>query len=319
MTARGPYKSRHPAGSFGDLILAFYQSPIYRDWSENTLRKNDRFLRALMASQSRNMVAEMTRGDIIRARDELADVPGTANNWLKLMRVLLDYAVDLEMVDRNVARDNVGWLRPKAPGGFRQWQEHEIEAFLDHWTIGTIAHRVLTLALCTGAARVDLVRLGWHSIRGDRIRYQRQKTRRGTEEVWIDLPIMPVLAELLPTIPRYRMTFLETERGQRRSDTSLTNDMSLWCLKAGLGDPDENGRFLNMHGLRKAVGRRLAEAGCSPHEIMACLGHKDIKSALPYTRAYDRTKSADSAAEKMATSKPSNVTKLHLERKASDS
>ncbi|WP_074962614.1 tyrosine-type recombinase/integrase [Jannaschia rubra] len=28
------------------------------------------------------------------------------------------------------------------------------------------------------------------------------------------------------------------------------------------------------HGLRKATRRRLAEAGCTPHEIMAISGHR---------------------------------------------
>ena len=33
------------------------------------------------------------------------------------------------------------------------------------------------------------------------------------------------------------------------------------------------------HGLRKAAGRRLAEAGCSAREIMAVLGHKTLSEA----------------------------------------
>src|SRR5262249_53533281 len=33
------------------------------------------------------------------------------------------------------------------------------------------------------------------------------------------------------------------------------------------------------HGLRKAAGRRLAEAGCTAHEIMAVLGHTTLTEA----------------------------------------
>ena len=33
------------------------------------------------------------------------------------------------------------------------------------------------------------------------------------------------------------------------------------------------------HGLRKAAGRRLAEAGCTAHEIMSVLGHKTLSEA----------------------------------------
>jgi hypothetical protein len=39
------------------------------------------------------------------------------------------------------------------------------------------------------------------------------------------------------------------------------------------------------HGLRKASATRLAEAGCSPHQIMAITGHKSLKEVEVYTKA----------------------------------
>jgi integrase len=42
------------------------------------------------------------------------------------------------------------------------------------------------------------------------------------------------------------------------------------------------------HGLRKTLGRRLADAGCSAHEIMATLGHTTLAEAERYTREADR-------------------------------
>lgn len=42
------------------------------------------------------------------------------------------------------------------------------------------------------------------------------------------------------------------------------------------------------HGLRKAAGRRLADVGCTPHEIMAVLGHKTLAEAERYTRDADQ-------------------------------
>lgn len=310
---RGPYKTKPAAGSFADLILKFYSSPTYRDWAPGTVKRNDRFLRALMAANGRMMVADMTRGDVIAARDSMADTPVAASNWLKCLRALLDYAVDLEIAPTNVARERVKNLRPKAPGGFRTWREDEVDAFLAHWKAGTLPHRVMTLALYTAAARVDLVRLGWPNVRGDRIAYTREKTKRHEDELLVDLPITPPLADLLRTIPRTQMTFLETIRGRPRSALSLTNDMALWVLKAGLGDPDVNGRRLNMHGLRKAVGRRLAEAGCSPYEVAAVLGHRNVSSSEPYTKAFSRKVGATNAAEKMLGA-PTNVQRIR-ERK----
>lgn len=43
-----------------------------------------------------------------------------------------------------------------------------------------------------------------------------------------------------------------------------------WLRKAGLPES------LSLHGLRKAAARRLAEAGCTVHEIQAVTGHKTL-------------------------------------------
>ncbi|WP_215755322.1 tyrosine-type recombinase/integrase [Acetobacter sp. P5B1] len=39
------------------------------------------------------------------------------------------------------------------------------------------------------------------------------------------------------------------------------------------------------HGLRKAAGRRLAEAGCTPHQIASILGHKTLSETMRYTQS----------------------------------
>jgi integrase len=162
------------------------------------------------------------------------------------------------------------------------------------------------LALCTGASRGDLVHLGWPSISGDRISYRRAKTRAK-----VDIPILPDLAAELSQIPLGKMTFLETKDGTVRSAAGLALDMRRWCDEAGIGDKDENGHRLSLHGLRKALGRRLAEAGCSPHEIMACLGQTDIASAAIYTKAYDRAQTAGGAMEKLSSGDGvTNVTRI---------
>src|SRR6266542_2057553 len=47
------------------------------------------------------------------------------------------------------------------------------------------------------------------------------------------------------------------------------------------------GQFM-VNGLRKAAARRLAEAGCSAHEIMAVTGHKTLSEVARYTRAAEQ-------------------------------
>jgi integrase len=56
-----------------------------------------------------------------------------------------------------------------------------------------------------------------------------------------------------------------------------------WFHKAvvAAGLPD----FCTPHGLRKAASRRLAEAGCTPHQIMAVTGHRNLSEVTRYTEA----------------------------------
>ena len=53
------------------------------------------------------------------------------------------------------------------------------------------------------------------------------------------------------------------------------------------------------HGLRKAAGRRLAEAGCSSRELMAVLGHKTLSEAERYTRDADQARLASAAVARL--------------------
>jgi site-specific recombinase XerD len=53
------------------------------------------------------------------------------------------------------------------------------------------------------------------------------------------------------------------------------------------------------HGLRKAAGRRLAEAGCSSRELMAVLEHKTLSEAERYTRDADQARLASAAEARL--------------------
>jgi integrase len=223
---------------------------------------------------------------------------------------LMRYAKRIGYIDADPMATKLESLPPLRPGGHRTWRDDEIAAFRAHWPLGTTARLVFELAAGTGASGVDLVKLGTPNIAGDRIRYRRQKTerRKGPEETpLVDIPILPELAEALALVPE-RMTFLETEWGLPRSQGSLVHKWRAWVAEAGLGAPDRNGRHLSLHGLRKALGRRLAERGASPHIIMAVLGHESIASAQVYTKAYDRARAADAAAELL--SSPHGVTNV---------
>ncbi|MDH2383658.1 tyrosine-type recombinase/integrase [Bradyrhizobium sp. CER78] len=61
------------------------------------------------------------------------------------------------------------------------------------------------------------------------------------------------------------------------------------------------------HGLRKTLGRRMADAGCTAHEIMAVLGHLTLAEAERYTREADRRRGGRRAILKLEDHKANRI------------
>ena len=53
------------------------------------------------------------------------------------------------------------------------------------------------------------------------------------------------------------------------------------------------------HGVRKAAAARLAELGCSDHEIMAIGGWQTLKEVQRYTKGARKRVLSDSAVDKV--------------------
>ena len=53
------------------------------------------------------------------------------------------------------------------------------------------------------------------------------------------------------------------------------------------------------HGLLKTLGRLMADAGCTAHEVMAALGHNSLAEAERYTREADRRRGGKRAVVKL--------------------
>ena len=82
--------------------------------------------------------------------------------------------------------------------------------------------------------------------------------------------------------PEGHLTYIVTKHGKSRSAEAFTTWISDAAERAGL--PSHS----SPHGLRKAACRRLAEAGCTPHQIMAITGHQDLDEVETYTKAVNQ-------------------------------
>lgn len=282
--------SQAPLGSLSRVIESWYKSQQYTALGDSTRRSYRGVAEELRNEHGHRPVAGITRQVVKALMAQKATTPAAANNRLRILRLVLDHAVDdLEIIEANPARE-VKKYATKNPDGHHTWTEDEINQFFDTWPEGSTADLAVALMLYTGAARTDAVQLGPDNIKGGRLQYRRQKMRtRGG--VLVDIPIHPDLARRLDMLPKGRSTFLATQSGAPRSAAGLGNSMRDWSNAAGL----EN---CAAHGLRKACARRLAEAGATPHEIMAVTGHKTLSEVERYTSTVGRADLADRAMER---------------------
>jgi len=227
----------------------------------------------------------MTRERIITGiLQPYAKKPGAALSILKMLRVLIRHAIEIGWLKHD---PSTGIKRPKT-NEMRSWTDTEIAAFEKQWPIGTKERLGFALMLYTGQRRSDVHRMTWADVNAGKIRVAQQKTGRK-----LTIPLHRDLLMVLAAAERNHATIINTEYGKPYT----VDGFSQWIRDAinGAGLPLD----CQPHGLRKAAGRRLAEAGCTAHEIMAVLGHKTLAEAERYTREADQARLATEAMIKL--------------------
>jgi integrase len=277
--------SRTIPGSFNALIVSWYRTDFRR--LKPSTQRHWRYLveKEIRSKHGDKSVARLERKHIKNIMGAMVATPQAANNLLKVLRVLLNYAVDIGMIRSNPA---IGVKSYESHGdGFHTWTEDEIPRFEERHSIGTKARLAFALLLYTGQRRSDVIRLGWQHVQqrvdGDVIAVRQKKTDKP-----LLIPIHPELARALAAVPKTNMTFLINERSTPFEPEGFSNWFRRRCNEAGLPQ-------CSAHGLRKAAGRKMAEAGCSANQIAAVLGHASLQEVARYTKAADQERLARQA------------------------
>jgi integrase len=106
----------------------------------------------------------------------------------------------------------------------------------------------------------------------------------------LEIPVHAVLAQVIAETSTGNLTFLTTQFGKPFTAPGFGNWFREQCNDAGLP-------HCSAHGLRKATARRLAEAGCTEHEIASITGHASLREIVRYTKAADQRRLARSAID----------------------
>src|SRR5262245_41949949 len=114
--------------------------------------------------------------------------------------------------------------------------------------------------------------MGAQHVRGGALHVKQEKTG-----AVLAIPMHHELEAIIASTRSGHLTFLTTARGGPLSASGFSHWFRKECDRAGLPN-------CSAHGLRKAAARRLAEAGCTAHEIGATTGHTSLSELGRYTR-----------------------------------
>lgn len=248
--AKGPQEKAAKAvpGSFHELLQAYFASPDYQSLSLVAKGNYRRILEGFAKQHGDKPVALLGHPQLIKILGKMGDRPQAANNLLKRLRTLLQFGVKTGLLLSNPAIGVKGFK--VATDGLHSWSEAEIFKFEKCHPTGSKARLALLLLLTLGQRKSDVVKLGPANVQGGTIRLTQQKTKTSL--------ILPIHDDLKAAIAGLNgPTFLMTEFGKSFTANGFGNWFRERCDEAGLPQ-------CASHGLRKAAGRRLAEAGALP-------------------------------------------------------
>ena len=254
--------SRTLPGTLNEAVVSYYKSLAYRELAQSSQYMRRSYLERFREQHGNNRLATMPSEFIVKMMNKME--PFSARNWFKCVRALMQHAVTTGLCKTDPTQ---GVKLPKVKSdGIHAWSEIEIGQYEAHHAIGAKARLVLALALYTGQRRGDLVRMGRQHIRNGAIEVRQEKTR-----AVLEIPLHAELVKIIELSTAGQLTLLTTKTGKPYAPNDLSDEFRGWCDAAGL--PPE----CSLHGLRKAAARRLAEAGCSAHEIAAITGHRTLR------------------------------------------
>lgn len=279
-------RARH--GTIEDLVNRYYRSPEWQRMKKPSSRKTYRgIINRFVKDHADKRVAKIKAEHLDIILGKMNNTPAAANNLRKVLNRLFSYAVKIGMRSDNPALLTKPY--PSKGEGFHTWTEEEIEQFEATHPIGSKARLAMAILLWTGQRRSDAIHLGRQHIKNGKIRINQQKTGKPAF-----VPVSPELQRNLDCVPSGQMTFLVTQFGKPFTPAGFGNWFRKQCKAAGL-------EGCSPHGLRKAMSRRLAEAGVSHSQGKAITGHKSDRMFSHYAAEANQEVMADKAMANLIT------------------
>jgi integrase len=280
--------NRTRPGTLGALVGSYFASPQFLTLSPSTQATYRGIIERFRNDHGHRRVTHLQRDKLREMLSNRIKTPAAANNWLRMVRMLMRFAIEMGMRNDDPTL-GIKTLKIHSDG-FKAWEPERVEQYRARYPLGTTSRLALELLLNTAQRRSDVVRMGRQHIRDGILSIRQQKTG-----ALVEIPILSELQEALEAMPADNLTFLTTEYGKPFTAAGFGNWFRQQCNAAGLPIG------YSAHGLRKTAATRLADAGCTDHEIMAWGGWETLKEVQRYTKAANRKRLAQSGREKLET------------------
>jgi integrase len=282
---------RSPPGSLAEAIALYLASTAW-----NELAATSRKTRRPVLDRFRESYGDLPlrRLEPVHITKLVAKMAAHAQRkFRKIFRGLIDFCLKTGLCDSDPSATLKVAKAPKTDG-YYSWSDEDIARYETAHPIGSKARLALGLMLYLGLRKSDACRIGPQHIRRGQVKFQANKTKHSTGFT-LECPLHPELAHIIAATPTEHLTYLVTEYGKPFTAAGFGGRMRAWCNEAGLPE-------CSAHGLRKALGRKLAEAGASERTIASMLGHADLREAQKYTEAANKRKLAGDAVALLAVS-----------------
>jgi integrase len=252
------------------LIAQYYRSQKFLTLKPRTQKDYQKFLGRLERNAGDVAVSSIKRKHVIAWRDALAktETPHYANYFKRVVRILMEYAIDIGELADNPAKSvsDVKYEKQKPD----PWPRDLISAARKARGYKDRTRLLFELLYCTGQRIGDVLRMEWQHLDGDNIAVTQGKT-----SAQLTLPMTKELIECLAQAERCGDTILTAHKKSTPWSYRGASD-AMMKLRKEIG-----AEAYTIHAIRHTVASEIGAVG-TDEEIMAVTGHTTRTMAAHY-------------------------------------
>ncbi len=275
--------------TFADFVASPWTAACHEPCKPSTKRRVESLLRTQLLPEFGPFdLKRLGHEDISRWFDRYSrTAPAGANRALDVLCQILNFAVECDEVESNLARSIRRNPRPKKTRFLTRAEIRRLYRALDaHRGRGSGVQQadVIRLLLLSGCRKGELIALRWSEVHNDRLVLTDSKT--GPRTVFLSVEAQAILARQ-PRVGPYVFPSLCDP------STSRSAELSLWRkVRRTAGIPD-----VRLHDLRHSFASHAVMAGVPLPVVSRLLGHAQMRMTLRYAHVSDRE--TEAAAERI--------------------